>query len=322
MLPNIPVKNPDDILKFTLDHVEPTRSDMQALLAAGHCTAKYSDCGRFILYKYRKNIMFNGSWFDLPHAVMQCRGHVYSTASDDERRVVHAPVKSFNYKEFGWWEDVPLDTEVLVSKKYNGFLADRTFLSDDEELITTTGSFDSKYVQMSKELIAKKFKPVGFHELHVGVTRSYEILHEDDPHIVEDRNNFAGYLVDNAVLLQQREDVFRDPKHYFNECSYRTLADALEMARTDKGEGFMLRMPHDEFGMAICKLKTPYYTIKKKLMRATEKNLDKRIKECYDLHFANDTCLGTALVRVAQEKSAFLTMLEQERRRFIEECED
>lgn len=216
--------------------------------------ATVSTNGDLDTFKYAKRVMFDYMWDQHPD-LLECRGHTY-----DNRNgvlVVAAPKKSFNYLENGTWKDVPLDTQVTAHKKFNGFMACESMF-EGKELINTTGSTKSDFVQMAKELIAEKFSGVPNAE---GGTFLYEIVHKDDPHIVHEEigAHYLGVRLHTGQFLPACTGLpFRG-----------TLGKLLELKEENRTEGYMV---YSEFG--VCKLKTPYYVGKKKLMRQRTKMIN------------------------------------------------
>lgn len=215
--------------------------------------------GKFTTFKYHRRAMYDYLWFDTPE-LMECRGHVYD--SDTHELVQAAPRKSFNYLENDtWWKDMDPNTLVKMYKKINGYMACAT-LHNGELLVSTTGSTTSEYAQWAKELILKDY---GTWDLTINEDSSalFEVVVPQDPHIVSERMGLH--------LLGTREKIsgFWWPLGY---SPIVTLKTAISMAESDRGEGFML-YPYGDYS-TCCKLKTPYYVGKKKLMRMSAKNVE------------------------------------------------
>lgn len=229
-----------------------TIHEQEELVAKKLATKRISPDGKLALYKYARKVMFDQIWND---RTMECRGHVYNINTG--AIVQAAPRKCFNYLENGWWKDAPLDTVVRIEKKYNGFLANAT-IHEGELLVTTTGSFDSDFQKLAKQMIEKYLSENG----NVGLvdskfTTSFEICHPSDPHIVSEKEGV--YLLcyrykDNGQVIHRVTTMH----------STMTLSKALKRVNLfDNIEGFMLSGYNGE----LCKLKSPIYVAKKKLMR-------------------------------------------------------
>jgi hypothetical protein len=183
-----------------------------------------------------------------------------------EELVQAAPRKSFNYLERNYWSTMPLDTPVEMYKKVNGYMACAT-LHNGELVVSTTGTTTSEYAQWAKELILRDYE---LYDLVVDseFTTVFEVIVQQDPHIVHERQGLH--------LLGVREKDTGDfyPMGAGARC---TLEQALEIAKHDRGEGFMMypMLPDGSYDYNnCCKLKTPYYIGKKKLMRMTAKNVE------------------------------------------------
>jgi RNA ligase len=211
-----------------------------------------------VMFKYSRKAMFEYKWFERPE-LMECRGHVYRLSTGE--RVVHAPRKCFNYLENDWWKYVPLNTEVRIDKKFNGYMACATKV-DDNWLITTTGSFDSEYAKYAEQMILNHPALESQHD--VGCTLVFEICdNKFDPHIVEEQDgaHFLGYRTYDGNWFPATTD---------KTVIFITLAEAIQFAERDRGEGYMVyQLSGDPFFSRPCKMKSPYYVGKKMLMRAT-----------------------------------------------------
>lgn len=221
--------------------------------------AQRKDDGKYTTFKYARKAMYDYLWFDVP-SLMECRGHVYDTHTQEI--VQAAPRKSFNYLECGWWDGVPLDTSVKMFKKINGYMACAT-IHDGELVVSTTGSTTSEYANWAMQLLKDDIEKFGS-DLDSEHTTLFEVVVPQDPHIVDERMglHMLGYR-------NKKTSVFTPYGNSF-ECS---LSDALALAEEDTGEGFMVYKEGVGFD-DCCKIKTPYYIGKKKLMRMTKKNVD------------------------------------------------
>lgn len=267
--------------------------------------------GTFTTFKYARKAMYEYLWHQIPD-LLECRGHVYSNATKE--LVQAAPRKSFNYLERNYWKDIPLDTPVEMYKKVNGFMACAT-LHDGELLVSTTGTTTSDYAGWAKELIQRDFKLYDM-VIDSDATTLFEVVASQDPHIVKEREGLH--------LLGVRE---KDSGnfHPMGEAIRCTLEQALEIAKHDRGEGFMM-YPMFSDGLAYdfnncCKLKTDYYIGKKKLMRMTPKNIE--------LMYKNPDSIAAGLPEMWYDvprlivsninKDAWLGISDQQRRVILED---
>jgi hypothetical protein len=215
--------------------------------------------GNLITFKYARKVMFEYLW-KTNTDLLECRGHTYDL--NTKELVVAAPRKSFNYLEDGYWKDVPLDTQVVAYKKFNGFLACVSF-HQDEMIYSTTGSTKSDFVGYAKEMIDSEH--VEFLKKMGDYTAMFEIIHPDDPHIVAEQQG-ARFL----GLRSKSSGIFLaciDHKDRVDGYYTGTLQEILDIADTNQGEGFMVYLESDEAFSNCCKIKTPYYVGKKKLIR-------------------------------------------------------
>lgn len=242
----------------------PTYEKQMQLVKEKKAIAKVQ--GDLTLFKYHRNVMYDYLW-ETDDALMECRGHVYNNVTG--KLVVAAPRKSFNYLENGWWSKKPLTTWVRIEKKYNGFLACATLMPDNSLLVTTTGSFSGEYQETAQKMIeAVRYEYKWFPD----ETKHFEICAEFDPHIV--------YEEPGVYLLASRGiGGYVIPQSTPNHATELYLSDAIEMVKTFKGEGFMVYdCDTDRSYTKPCKMKSPYYVGKKKLMRMNRVQIEKMYK--------------------------------------------
>lgn len=274
--------------------------------------ATVSSNGNLDTFKYAKRVMFDYLW-DTNDGLMECRGHTYNNQTGE--LVVAPPRKSFNYLENGWWKDKPLDTPVIAYKKYNGFMACMSLTDDGKKvIIRTTGSTKSDFVHMAESWL----DPIGCMKyMDPDYTYLYEIVDQEDPHIVEEplgehylgrRNKKTGAFEPFGVGPQ---DVYLG-----------TLKGILAIAEINQGEGFMVYDLHnDPMRLAPAKIKTPYYVGKKKLMRAGKNVVESMYCDPrgYELNYLPKMYTGVAQKIVSTYgKQFWLELNDQARRKVIE----
>lgn len=281
-----------------------TYQDQLELVAKGWAKAKTE--GDLTIFKYSRKVMYDYLWKQ-DERLLECRGHVYNNKTGE--LVQAAPRKSFNYLEDGWWKDVPLDTPVQMFKKFNGFMACAT-MHNGELLVSTTGSLTSEYQKWAKEAIKRNG-----HNADQHYTDLYEIIVPQDPHIVMEKSQGAVFL---GSRLKCAGDWYPSGWHLF-----ATLKEAIDIASTDRGEGFMVYQYGKGSNLAPCKLKTTYYLGKKKLMRLSPVNT-----ELFWLNNSASKALPTMWQPVAQKLKEdytahyWINSPEQERRVILEEYEE
>lgn len=277
------------------------------LVKQGLATVKTD--GIFDTFKYSRKVMFENLWKQYPDT-MHCRGHVYDNRNGNP--VQNPPSKSFNYLENGWWNDVPLSTEVRAFKKYNGFMAAAT-IYEGELVVSTTGTTNSDYAKLAREKIMKfDAENRNFMErIMEGYTNVYEIVDESDPHIVDEKPG-VYFLGDSLVDVSGANYTAFYPQGDFIE---GTLDDILEIAKSVEHEGYMVWS-----GRNVCKVKSPYYTFKKKLMRMSDKNVDVLYdKPFYALESFDQKWFTVGMtIKNTQDKEFWKALTDQQRRTIIE----
>lgn len=240
----------------------PTLQEQLELVKQGYAVKKINPENNLITFKYHRNVMYNYLWDKIP-GILECRGHTYDMITE---KIVTLPFrKTFNYLENDTWKNVPLDTKVSMYKKFNGFMAAvslRNVNGKLELVISTTGTTNSDYVDIAKRHLIPMLQDK---VLYSNKTYLFEIVDLSDPHIVNEPSgaHFLGSRCHNTGVFS--------PYHIGVNRMEMQLGEALEFVKTNLGEGFML---YDEQGNC-CKLKTPYYVGKKKIMRAGPKLVQK-----------------------------------------------
>ena len=241
------------------------------------------ECGDGIyVLKYKKKVFYDNLWNEY---IAECRG---SIVDKDFNLVTYPFTKIYNY---GIEKAAPVlvdDTKVIAYRKINGFMVAVTWHAGDI-LISTTGSTDSPYVAMARELIEPNIDRYRFTcESHKGHTFMFECVHKDDPHIVPEkegmyllgmRKNEFGSRVIHEVGVMFLQMAFRSLPV---EVYYTTLGELAKMVKTVKHEGYVF---YTEDGVSA-KIKSPYYLTSKWVARnpRTDKlvDLNKDIKHNID----------------------------------------
>jgi hypothetical protein len=207
---------------------------------------------------------------------------------------------------------------VNAYRKVNGFMVAITFDREKGLIISTTGSVDSPYVAMAKELIDLE-KMTNELSMVPDFTFMFECVHPDDPHIIPEKPGM--YLLGmrakvlGSTIIHTGLD--QNAKHFgcFSVEEMRVTVDELKvMAKECKHEGFVF---YTDDGLAA-KIKSPYYLVKKFVARnpRTDKLLREDIKQSLDEEYY-------PLITAIQENIVeYTAMGEQERlswvRRFLE----
>jgi len=246
------------------------------------------ECGLGIyVLKYKKKVFYDNLWNEY---IAECRG---SIVDKDFNLVAYPFTKIYNY---GIEKEAPVlsdDTEVLAFRKVNGFMVAMTWYNGDI-LVSTTGSTDSPYVAMAKEMMLSHQSwadwQLAFNRSDMdGMTFMFECVHPDDPHIVPEkpgmyvlgyRNNTWGSKVGHdPCILQDLSIVFNCFKP---ESVTTSMAAVKNLAKECKHEGFVF---YTADGVSA-KIKSPYYLTSKWVARnpRTDKlvDLNKDIKHQLD----------------------------------------
>lgn len=234
--------------------------------------------GLFVL-KYRKNVFYDNLWNTY---LEECRG----TIVDSEFNIVSYPfTKVYNY---GVESKAPVfsdQTVVDAYRKVNGFMVAVTWHNDDI-LVSTTGSTDSDYVTMAKELIRphlSRFR--GVCEKHSTYTFMFECVHRNDPHIIPE--------IEGMYYLGHRRKVWGSPVEvdmnmasmfgcYGTEHLCVSMGELKELVKSVRHEGFVFYAME---GISS-KIKSPWYLTNKWVARnpRTDKlvNMQNDIKKNLD----------------------------------------
>jgi hypothetical protein len=219
--------------------------------------------GIFVL-KYKKTVFYDDLWNEY---IEHCRG----TIVDADFNIISYPfTKIYNY---GIEARAPkLDDSVRVTayRKVNGFMVAVTWYKDDI-LVSTTGSTDSDYVNMAKEMIGvniDRYRKIC--KEYEGNTFMFECCHVNDPHIVVEapgmyllgfrKNEYGSPIEANAGILMIMQNMFRTN---IVSSSYTTLGQLKEEVRKVQHEGFVF---YTEDGVSS-KIKSPYYLTSKWVAR-------------------------------------------------------
>ena len=230
----------------------------------------------FVL-KYKKKVFYDNLWNDY---IAECRG----TIVDADFNLVSYPfTKIYNY---GIEKEAPVladDTEVLAYRKVNGFMVACTWYNGDV-LVSTTGSTDSPYVAMAKEMILTHAPwadwQMAFANADMqGLTVMFECVHPDDPHIIPEKAGMyvLGYRENVwGSKVGYNNEVLRDLAEVFNcykpEVYETTVGNLVEQTKNVRHEGFVF---YTADGVSA-KIKSPYYLTSKWVARnpRTDKLVD------------------------------------------------
>ena len=240
--------------------------------------------GIYVL-KYKKRVFYDNLWNKY---IAECRG---SIVDDDFNLVSYPFTKIYNY---GIEKEAPVfsdDIEVLAFRKVNGFMVAMTWYNGDI-LVSTTGSTDSDYVAMAKEMMLTHMSwedwQLAFNRIDMdSLTVMFECVHPSDPHIVPEKAGMyiLGYRdnVWNSKVGHHRsilEGMAISFNCYVPEHYKVSLGELKQMTKECRHEGFVF---YDENGVGA-KIKSPYYLTAKWVARnpRTDKLLTKEFREQID----------------------------------------
>jgi hypothetical protein len=252
---------------------------------------KLAGDGIYVL-KYKKRVFYDNLWNDY---IAECRGTIVDA---DFNLVAYPFTKIYNY---GIEKAAPVladDVEVTAFRKVNGFMVAVTWHNGDV-LVSTTGSTDSDYVRMAKEMMLTHMTWADWQLACAGsdvedMTVMFECVHPDDPHIIPEepgmyvlgyRDNVWGSKVGHHRSILEGMAVGFNchvPEHH-----KVSLGKLKTMAQECRHEGFVF---YTADGVSA-KIKSPYYLTSKWVARnpRTDKlvDLDRDIKHNIDEEYYN-----------------------------------
>jgi hypothetical protein len=253
---------------------------------SGLVNMKEAGDGIYVL-KYKKKVFYDNLWNEY---IAECRGTIVDA---DFNLVTYPFTKIYNY---GIEKEAPVladDTKVTAFRKVNGFMVACTWYKGDV-LVSTTGSTDSDYVKMAKEMMLTHQSwadwQLAFNRSDMdGMTFMFECVHPDDPHIVPEKagmyilgyreNEFGSKIGHDPFMLMELGRTFNC---FVPESVTTNMARVKEMAKECKHEGYVF---YTEDGVSA-KIKSPYYLTSKWVARnpRTDKlvDLNKDIKHNLD----------------------------------------
>ena len=232
--------------------------------------------GIYVL-KYSKKVFYDGLWNEF---LEECRG----TIVDEDFNIISRPfTKVYNYGIEAKAPKLSNDAKVTAYRKVNGFMVAMTWYNGDV-LVSTTGSTDSPYVDMAKDMM-RLHGPMSEWQLALankeleGMTVMFECVDPDDPHIIPEKpgmyvlgyreNSWDSNVGYNNQVLMDLADRFNC---YKPEVYETTVGNLVEHTKNVRHEGFVF---YTEDGVSA-KIKSPYYLTSKWVARnpRTDKLVD------------------------------------------------
>ncbi len=239
--------------------------------------------------KYKNNVFWDNLWHT-DARLLECRGMVV----DAEDNVVIWPfTKIFNRFENG--TDLPLDKNVDVVRKVNGFMAS-VGVYKGKLIVSTTGTLDSEFAKLAEGMIYDQCNDIPtllWWMENAKATFIFEICHSSDPHIVNEEQGV--YLIGVRIHNTQSETImvpegglnqfanrygFKRPEVFTfvdgdapNTTRVVKFGDVVKMAKECNHEGFVVRSLSYPYELLL-KIKSPHYLAKKFLMRGSQNKWD------------------------------------------------
>ncbi len=287
---------------------------------SGLVNMKPAGDGIFVL-KYKKKVFYDNLWNDY---IAECRGSIVDA---DFNLVAYPFTKIYNY---GIEKEAPVlapDTYVTAFRKVNGFMVSATWYKGDV-LVSTTGSTDSDFVAMAKEMMLTHMSwadwQLAFCSADMeGLTVMFECVHPNDPHIIPEkagmyvlgyRENLWGSKVGhNPTVLEIMSKEFNC---FMPEVYKTTVGNLVEQTKNVRHEGFVF---YTENGVSA-KIKSPYYLTSKWVAR--NPRTDKLVDLKNDIKHNIDEEYYGLIDAIRLNIKAYTAMNEQERlewvRKFLE----
>jgi len=272
--------------------------------------------GLYVL-KYKKRVFYDALWNNF---LEECRG----TIVDTDFNIIARPfTKIYNFRVEEKSPILSNDTLVTAYRKVNGFMCSLTWANNDI-LVSTTGSTDSPYVVMAKEMMLKHACWQDW-QLAVlgasGFTLMFEVCHPSDPHIVVEKPGmyFIGWRENsweskvNGFECDEVWKIFAQDtlKCHPVESYHMTVGELVEESKKTKTEGFVAYTAN---GQAF-KIKSPYYLVNKWVARnpRTDKLMRDDFKNQIDEEYYG------LLDHIREKIEMYTTLSEQERLQFVRE---
>jgi len=232
----------------------------------------------FKVFKYSKMVHFKRLW-KTNQWLEKARGLVLDSGGSI---VVHPFDKLYNFGEYDVGQNVDKSKKVQVIEKMNGYLGCISKHPFKNELfLSTTGSIakDAPFVKMIEDFITPELNGKLLHFLKNNkMTLLFEVLHKNDPHIIEyEEKDYGLWLIGARKLtLSEKPETevvldalakkleFKRPKW-----EEKTFGEVLESLQTSQLEGFMIR--DAENNEPLMKIKTNYYLVTKFVGRMGKK---------------------------------------------------
>lgn len=276
--------------------------------------------GLFVL-KYTRKVFYDNLW-DADGILNECRGMV---VDKDYIPVIVPFTKIYNRGEND--TDIPLDEEVVVVEKINGFMATATWTKQYGVVVSTTGSLDSDFVKLAKKWLEPSIIPyIAKFEIPQW-TYIFEICDLTDPHIIKELpgpvliglSSLSGFRLnrpDEFNKVNRGEEWLDDcalrmgvrrPSHF--RLKFEKVVEAVKM---DIKEGYVV------YGnTTTLKMKSSFYLIKK--LFARKKNEYLSVDWLIGCKHTIDEEYYPLVDKIIEDKEFFMLLDEQQKLKYIED---
>lgn len=259
--------------------------------------------------KYTKRVFWDNLWTP---ELEYCRGLVI----DKDWKVVSRPFnKIYNYGIEDRAPKLELSEYVRAYRKVNGFMAALTYDEDHGLVVSTTGSLDSEYTGMIRQMFSRYNVKNVMETIqdYPSATHLFECVHGDDPHIIPE---FSGlYYLGSMEKDLTNNDLmmYHVVQNLFDQVDSITcrLGDLIDHTKTVRHEGYVF-YTHDG---RSSKIKSPYYLINKFFARkqSIDDVVSHKAKEIFDEEYY------PLINHIENNQKFFTSLTEQERLSYIRE---
>jgi hypothetical protein len=272
--------------------------------------------GLFLL-KYKNKVFYDNLWNDY---LELCRG----TIIDKDFNIVTMPfTKIYNYGIEAQAPKIAEGKMVTAHRKINGFMV-AVSIYNDELLVSTTGTIDSKYVEYAKELLDLNTLQYTVFTKNKNITLLFECVHLEDPHIIKEEIGlyFLGYRenrLDSPINHSLKGNIDIEWVEEYNMMTTKssifipetircTMAGVKELTKKCKHEGYVVYSD-----MGTTKIKSPYYLTTKFLARKEKLSIGMLIKEKFEEEYYG------LIDKIKEDIDEFNGLYEQERINYIKD---
>lgn len=221
-------------MKMSLDKNDLLGSLMH-LAAQKLVNLRYNDARDLVIAKYSKRAFWDSTSWDNHPELIQARGQVFSTETNE---IVAQPfAKVFNYTEKGAGANLHHESRVDVVEKINGFLG-IAFKHKNKWVVTSSGTFDSEYAAMAREALPDFTLAIMNQAAFAALARfeyeninfMFEITDARDPHIIQE--SYGAWFIGASIKVEgewqavSEDDLDQTFRIFRNSLTAREVRDA------------------------------------------------------------------------------------------------